>query len=118
MEEDEKAIRIEILTEMFLGLGQSATEEQIRYYGNRTQFVPRAIFREACHMAVEQKTGGNFLPGPGDIIKAGTALDPGEWSPHTGRQLPRWARRQLGKNRQLELPQEAGPRGHYEDPEP
>ena len=106
MDESEKAIRLEALTEMFLGFGQPVEADRLRYYGNLTQHIPLGIFKQACRLAAIE-TSGSFPPGPGDIVKAGIRLHPGEYSPH-GTSLPHWARVAIATAKRRELPQDAG----------
>jgi len=109
MTDEEKALRIEALTEMFVGFGQPIEKERLRYYGNLTQFVPVDVFKPACRSAAAQATSG-FVPSVAQILKAALELAPGGYTPGQGRALPKWYRQQLGHAKRTEKPQELGAR--------
>ena len=89
MDEHEKALRLEALTEMFIGFGQPVVADRLRYYANLTHYIPLGVFKQSCRLAAAGTTGG-FPPGPGDIIAAAKKLAPGRRSPSHGRSEPRW----------------------------
>lgn len=64
----DEQIRITVLTEMFLGLGQEPTPERIAYYVRLLKNVPTPYLRVACDSAVCASKSG-FVPGPGEIIE-------------------------------------------------
>jgi hypothetical protein len=109
MTDEEKALRLEALTEMFIGFGQPIVKERLRYYGNLTQFIPLGVYKQACRSAAVTATSG-FVPSPGQIVKAALELAPGGYTPGQGTSLPRWYRAQLGHAKQAEGPQEIGAR--------
>ena len=109
MDDLEKAQRLAALTEMFLGFGQPATEERLRYYGNLTRWVPIEVFQQSCRRAAMQDTSG-FPPNPGAIIASALVLAPGAPNPGQPRSLPRWFQDSLNGIKRAEQPKELGPR--------
>jgi len=109
MSDVEKALRVEAIVEIFLGCGAELTPERLRIYGNNTQFVPIEIFQAACRAAVCAKENG-YPPSVGEILKEARELAPAALTPGQPRGLPRWYRRQLGRNKQTEQPREIASR--------
>ena len=102
MEDTEKALRLEALTEMFIGFGQPVVKERLRYYANITQNIPLGVFKQSCRLAAVETSGG-FPPGPGDIIQAALKLSPGRQTPGHGLSKQRWYQRSLQDRRRIAL---------------
>lgn len=109
----QRAERVTALTHMLRAFGQEATSERLEALGLATNLIPQHVFAAAVHRAIAETTGG-WPPGPGDIMSAAVALEPGERSEVSGTSLPRWYRRALGERTRDEKPRELGQRtgGH------
>lgn len=99
MDREAKAVRVAALTEMFIGYGQEATRDRLTYYGTVTQYVPQAVFVDACRLAAFRDAKG-WLPSPGQIVEAALELAPGPQDSGSGERLkPRWYRAMLTPDR-------------------
>lgn len=107
MTDEEKAIRLTALTEMFSGFGSPVTDERLKWYGNLTKDLPLDLLRPAIRRASLE--AGAFPPGPGDILRAGCALD---MQPNEGQlpSPPRWYQVAMGTAKRREQPKQVGPR--------
>jgi len=109
MTDEEKARRIEAITEMFIAEGTPLTDDRLKAYGNGTQFIPIGVFKQSCRNAVANNESG-FVPNIGKILKEAKILAPAVRTPGQGISLPRWFRRQLARNSREERPRELGSR--------
>ena len=105
MDEIEMARRVAALTGLFLGYGQPATDDRLRFYANATKHVPLEVFEQACLNAAAMSRG-SFPPGPGDIVAAALQLAPGEYTPGQGSSKPRWYRQMSRVEGVRRLPEE------------
>jgi len=94
---------------MFLGYGQPAEDERLRFYGNLTQHVPIDVLECAMRAACIE-SAGSFPPGPGAIVQQALVLVPGAYTPGQSRSLPRWYQRATHRLRSDERPLEIGAR--------
>jgi len=107
MAEQEKAYRLTILAELFMGFGIS-DEGRIRFFANKTSRIPCELFAGAVDRAVLTNESG-FIPSPGQIMKAALAISPRQRSEMSGQlSTPRWYRVAIGEAR--ERPKETGSR--------
>jgi len=109
MTEEEKALRMTIIVDMFLTYGVTASTDRLRNYGNLTKYVPMEVFKQA-HRNAMVACEGSWPPGPGAIIAAAKVLAPGKPNPGQPVGLPRWYQRTLGERVSAEKPREIGSR--------
>ena len=104
-----RAERITALIQMLRAFGQEATEHRLEALGLFTNPIPQHLFAAAVRRATIETSGG-WPPGPGDIMRAAVALEPGELNPGQQRTQPRWYKHALGEARSRERPREIGRR--------